>query len=58
MKIQNKKTGQVKYFARRDEFINWLLSQTGQIVVHDLKTMTKEDLAKKYLSNWFIVARD
>lgn len=58
MKLQNKKTGQIKYFVRRDEFINFLLNQTKQVVVHDLKTMTKEELAKKYLPNWFIVARD
>lgn len=58
MKLQNKKTGQIKYFSRRDEFINFLLNQTKQVVVHDLKTMRKEELAKKYLPNWFIVARD
>lgn len=57
MKIQNKKTKHIKFFARRDEFISWLLSQNKQIKIHDLKTMTKEELVEKYLSDWFIVAK-
>ena len=56
MKIQNKKTKQIKYFTRRDEFIYFIISENKEANVKDSKhlyTLSKEQLLEKYLSDWF-----
>lgn len=55
MKIENKKTKDVKFFRRRDDFINFLLSQNKEIKINDLYKLDKKALVEKYLKDWFVV---
>lgn len=55
MKIENKKTHQVKYFTRRDGFIKWLKQQNSAAKESDLNILRKETLVEKYLPDWFVV---
>lgn len=55
MKIENKITHKVKYFTRRDKFIEWVKQENPNIPERDLRILRMEALVEKYLPNWFIV---
>lgn len=55
MKLENKLTHKVKYFTRRDNFIEWLKLQNPNVPERDLRTLRMEALVEKYLKDWFIV---